>query len=218
MAVEPHALHGSDASSGAASPSRPSESPSATPSVQVLAWDALDATAQRATRELLSTVLGPYSAAVPHEHGTFVALDDAGAVVGAISATRPDLERLHRRGVCELAPTVCADAALVGELHAIAVAPHARRRGVARHLVTVLEAHLRAAGLRIVLAVAWVRRDDRPDARRVLAALGYHDHGHLERFWFHAGPVLAPDDPGAVCPDCGAPCRCTAAIMTHALC
>ena len=99
-------------------------------------------------------------------------------------------------------------------VRAIAVAPEARRGGLARRLLARAEDEARAAGARAAFLYAWLpAAQAEPVAVRFYAAAGYEPGPDIADFYAE-GSLAA----GARCPACrGLPCRCSARPFVKAL-
>lgn len=107
------------------------------------------------------------------------AVRDYGSVLGAM----PVWVALAGERVDALLAVLRSPRAQSAELHLLAVAPHARERGVGRALVEHVLAELRAGGTRTVTAMLLdpAHDDGRHDpARRLYAALGFEPLPRLD--------------------------------------
>ena len=113
---------------------------------------------------------------------------------------------------CAPASTPAAETVL--HVRAIAVAPEARRAGLARRLLARAEEVALARGARAAYLFAWLPAGrPEPAAVAFYLAAGYIPGRDLEDF-YAAGSVAA----GAECPYCGAPpCRCAARPFTKTI-
>ncbi len=176
------------------------------PSAQVTA----DARAQ-ATR-LLATVLADHSMEETGSGGdVLVGLGPDAHVLGAIRVTTSSAAAPTTALLLELVPEIVE--ATAAEIVSVAVDPSARRQGVARELVGAAESEIRRRRLSTAWAAAWIYSGGRSPGSELFKALGYSARGQIGHYWFRPGPSICPDQPGSVCPECGAPCRCTAAIF-----
>jgi GNAT superfamily N-acetyltransferase len=135
----------------------------------------------------------------------------AGAVL-ALLAPAGDCD--VRTAFGEEAERLAASGAPVLHVHAIAVAPDARRAGLARRLLARAEDEARAAGARAAFLYAWLPAGQpEPVAVRFYAAAGYTARPDIAGFYAEASLAA-----GARCPACGGlPCRCTARPFVKAL-
>lgn len=144
---------------------------------------------------------------------TLIALDADASVLGVVQVDGASAGSTIGERLREVAPEVLGGV----EISSIVVQPSARRRGVARRLVEAAEAAIRARGRTFAWAAAWVYEDGTSPGSEMFTALGYELRGHIDLYWFQEGASVGPGEPGAICPDCGAPCRCTAAIFVKDL-
>ena len=91
------------------------------------------------------------------------------------------------------------------EVHTIAVAPDARRRGVARRLLTRALASLAEQGFADTLAVVWLSGANESTA--LFRSAGFTSVGKSPRHWYEDSIARGYD-----CPLCGNPCRCDAEL------
>jgi GNAT superfamily N-acetyltransferase len=162
----------------------------------------------------------------PGEEIAFVAVRNgrrAGAVLCRLErADEPDIALAFAPTDEPRADAVMSDeppregppADLVLHVRAIAVAPEARRAGLARRLLERAEAEAATRGARASYLFAWLPAGRRePPAVPFYLAAGYTAGADLPDF-YAAGSVAA----GADCPYCGAPpCRCAARPYTKVL-
>jgi GNAT superfamily N-acetyltransferase len=99
-------------------------------------------------------------------------------------------------------------------VRAIAVAPAARRRGIARTLLAGAEEEAAARGATAAYLFAWLPAGEpEPAAVPFYLAAGFEPRPDIPDF-YAAGSLAS----GAVCPYCGAPpCRCAARPFVKAL-
>jgi GNAT superfamily N-acetyltransferase len=141
---------------------------------------------------------------------------EAGAcVTGAVLARlAPACDDDVRTALGGEAASLAASGAPVLHVRAIAVAPDARRAGLARRLLARAEDEGRAAGARTAFLYAWLPAGrPEPVAVRFYAASGYAARPDIADF-YAAGSLAA----GARCPECGGlPCRCAARPFVKSL-
>jgi GNAT superfamily N-acetyltransferase len=136
---------------------------------------------------------------------SFVAIvetDVAGVVLARLAlADEPDA----RTALGPLAARLAAAGDGVLHVHELAVAPTARRGGLASRLLTRAEAEAMALGARAAFAFGWLPAGrPEPDAVPFYEAAGYLAGPDIADF-FAEGSIAS----GAHCPYCGdPPCRC----------
>jgi GNAT superfamily N-acetyltransferase len=137
----------------------------------------------------------------------FVAEAGAGVTGAVLSRLAPAGADDVRTAFGPEAARLTASGAPVLHVRAIAVAPHARRTGLARRLLARAEDEARAAGARAAFLYAWLPAGHpQPVAVRFYAASGYTARPDIPDFYAE-GSLAA----GARCPACGGlPCRCAA--------
>ena len=135
----------------------------------------------------------------------------AGVVLARLAPTDDADVRIAFSGSAT-APGAAGD--LVLHVRVIAVAPEARRAGVARRLLARAEAAAHARGAGAAFLYAWLPAGrPEPVAVRFYAAAGYDPGPDIAGFYAE-GSVAA----GARCPYCGdPPCRCAARPFTRLL-
>jgi GNAT superfamily N-acetyltransferase len=141
----------------------------------------------------------------PGEDLSLVALDGAGLIGAALCRLEPADDPDAREAFAAGAGT--APAGPVLHVRAVAVAPEARRAGVARRLVTRAEDEAARRGAEAAYLFAWLPAGrPEPAAVPLYLATGYVPGRDIEDF-YAAGSIAS----GADCPYCGAPpCRCAA--------
>ncbi len=132
-----------------------------------------------------------------------VADADVAGVVLARLARADDPDALTAMG--PLARRIATTGGAVLHIHELAVAPAARRRGLASRLLARAEAEAVARGAEAAFAFGWLPAGrPEPDAVPFYEAAGYTAGADIADF-FAAGSVAS----GAHCPYCGAPpCHC----------
>jgi len=136
---------------------------------------------------------------------SFVAIvqeDVAGVVLARLApADEPDAQT----ALGPLAARLAAAGGQVLHVHELAVAPAARRGGLASRLLARAEAEARSLGAAAAFAFGWLPAGrPEPDAVPFYEAAGYAAEPDIADF-FAAGSIAT----GAVCPYCGEPpCRC----------
>jgi GNAT superfamily N-acetyltransferase len=171
-----------------------------------------------AVASLLHDVLGPgygvadlpAMVADPERAALFVAHEGPSTdVVGAAAAlvagpaeqTRLDRD-LVRVGATDIRPS----GGRVGMFRAMAVAPHARGKGIGDALVRARLAFLRTAGCTEVYVASWVS-GAREHSLGILRRNGFEALGELADYWHE------PGGPPVACVRCGPVCRCSAVLM-----
>lgn len=144
----------------------------------------------------------------------FVAEADARVTGAVLARLAPAGDDDVRTAFGEEAERLAASGAPVLHVRAIAVAPEARRAGLARRLLACAEDEARAAGARAAFLYAWLPAGQpEPVAVRFYAAAGYTARPDIAGFYAE-GSLAA----GARCPACGGlPCRCAARPFVKAL-
>ena len=148
---------------------------------------------------------------------SFVADSGAGLAGAVLTRLSPADDADVRTAFGPAAASEAAGGAATGRvLHVrvIAVAPEARRAGLARRLLARAEAEARERDATAAFLYAWLPAGRaEPVAVRFYLAAGY-DAGPDIRDFYAAGSVAA----GARCPYCGdPPCRCAARPFTKRL-
>lgn len=146
---------------------------------------------------------------------SFVVVSDAGVVAGVVltclePADDPDARTALRGSSGSAAETD----ELVLHVRQLAVAPSARRTGIASRLMARAEAEALARGAGAAFAFGWLPSGrPEPDAVPFYVAAGYEARPDIPGFY--ATDSVAT---GALCPYCGEPpCRCAARPFVKAL-
>jgi GNAT superfamily N-acetyltransferase len=141
----------------------------------------------------------------PGEDLSFVALDGARLIGAAVCRLEPAGDPDARTAFSAGAGTAPAGPTL--HVRAVAVAPEARRAGVARRLLARAEEEAARRGAEAAYLFAWLPAGrPEPAAVPLYLATGYLPGRDIEDF-YAAGSIAS----GADCPYCGAPpCRCAA--------
>jgi ribosomal protein S18 acetylase RimI-like enzyme len=132
----------------------------------------------------------------------------AGGVAGVVLARlapADDRDAQTAVGLGEPSPGAATDPVL--HVRMIAVAPEARRSGLARRLLAAAEAEASSQGTKTAFLYAWLPAGrPEPFAVRFYEAAGYTAGDDIAGFYAEGS-----DASGAVCPYCGdPPCRCAA--------
>jgi GNAT superfamily N-acetyltransferase len=133
-----------------------------------------------------------------------------GRIVGAAVATirsYADLRDFYRGSTPLTAWGIQPEPDAVGHMREVAVTEDFRRAGLARLLLTHSETALRAQGVEVFVANAWIRQDTLESlGGLLLEGCGYRCAGEIPRFFALVG---ADGDPA--CPACRrSPCICSA--------
>jgi ribosomal protein S18 acetylase RimI-like enzyme len=159
---------------------------------------------------------GFHDVAAADGHLSFVA-EDADGLAGVIAATAASYEDLRsfyaassRLPGFALQPPP----SLVAHIRELAVAPRARRWGLAASLLDHTERAARAALLEALVVNAWLPTGvPDPPAVRLYVSHGFAALGDIPGFF--AAPDVAPD---GACPYCGEPpCRCAVRVFVKDL-
>jgi GNAT superfamily N-acetyltransferase len=148
----------------------------------------------------------------PGEDLSFVALTGARLAGVALCRLEPAGDPDAREAFAAGATKVPGSSVL--HVRAVAVAPDARRAGIARRMLARAEAEAAGRGAEAAYLFAWLPAErPEPAAVPLYLATGYVPGRDIEDF-YAAGSVAS----GADCPYCGAPpCRCSARPFTKAL-
>jgi ribosomal protein S18 acetylase RimI-like enzyme len=184
--------------------------------VDVVPWKRVTPEARDHANRLLATVLADLSIEETDSGGdVLVGLGSDGHVLGAIRVVTSSVADTTTSALLEMVPEIVD--ATAAEIASVAVDPSARRQGAARQLVAAAESEIRRRRLPTAWAAAWIHPGGRSPGSELFMKLGYSARGRIELYWFKPSPSILPDQPGSICPDCGAPCRCTAAIFVKRL-
>jgi len=145
---------------------------------------------------------------------SFVAVSGAGEVAGAVLACLEPADDPGARTALSGSSGTAETGELVLHVRQLAVAPAARRSGVASRLMARAEAEASARGAVAAFAFGWLPSGrPEPDAVPFYEAAGYIARPDIAGFYAE-GSVAT----GALCPYCGEPpCRCAARPFVKAL-
>lgn len=140
----------------------------------------------------------------------FVAVDELGRVVGVgTGALVSGIERVapadQHQSTLRLLPEIAGGP--VGILKTTAVAPEARRLGLAGKLGAARIAALRVLGATTIVSLGWTDADG-CHIEPTLTRLGFEARGDIPGYW--TADSIAH---GYGCPTCGSPCVCTARLF-----
>ena len=139
---------------------------------------------------------------------SFVAVSGAGEVAGVVlTCLEPADDPDARTALSGPSGSAAGTGELVLHVRQLAVAPPARRTGIASRLMARAEAEARTRGARAAFAFGWLPSGrPEPDAVPFYVAAGYTARPDIPGFYAE-GSVAT----GALCPYCGEPpCRCAA--------
>jgi len=146
---------------------------------------------------------------------SIVAVSGAGEVAGVVLAClEPAGDPGARMALLGPSQSAAETGGLVLHVRQLAVAPAARRSGIASRLMTRAEAEALARGATAAYAFGWLPAGrPEPDAVPFYVAAGYEARPDIPDFYAE-GSVAT----GALCPYCGEPpCRCAARPFVKAL-
>ncbi len=148
---------------------------------------------------------GFWSFAEGPEDLSFVAIAEADVAGVVLARLAPADEPDARTALGPSAEALAAAGGRVLHVHELAVAPAARRGGLASRLLARAETEALAHGAKAAFAFGWLPAGrPEPDAVPFYEAAGYAAGPDIADF-FAAGSIAT----GAVCPYCGEPpCRC----------
>lgn len=154
--------------------------------------------------------LGEYATPGERKKG-FVAVVQ-GKVIGAVTCEIVTLDSIEKASLIPLTqlksllPEISFHNG-IGLIKSLAVYENFRGRGVASALVKAAVEWLASQEATKIITVAWVSNGT-CNAQGVLESCGFYKISEIPQFW-HSDSL----EKGYLCPDCGNPCRCSAAIF-----